>query len=145
MFANAYPSHSAVRRLPVGLYQQVGVESQLSGASAHHLVQMLFDGFLEAVAQAKGALRAGDPEAKGLAVSRAVRILEEGLRAGLDMGAGGSLARDLDELYAYVAMRLTLGNVRSDEAAFDECLRLVQPLRDAWASIADQAPRTPAR
>jgi len=123
------------------LYQQVSVESQLSSASPHHLVAMLFDGWMEAVAQAKGALRKGDASAKGEAIGRAVRIIDEGLRAGLDLKAGGTLARDLHELYGYLTLRLTVANLRNDEGALDECQRLMKPLQEAWAAIAP-APRS---
>ena len=143
MFASSYPSPASARRQLGGLYQQVGVETQLAGASPHHLVTMLFDGYMEAVAQARGAMRAGQIEIKGRAISRALGIVQEGLRAGLDLKVGGSLARDLDDLYAYVAGRLTLANVRNDEAMLDECQRLLQPLREAWASIAPVANATP--
>ena len=135
MFASSYPPRSLARALPGGLYQQVGVETRVSGATPHQLVAMLFEGFMEALAQARGAMRSGQREAKGLALGRAVRIVEEGLRAGLDLKAGGTLARDLDELYTYLTMRLTLANIRDDEAMLDECQRLVQPLREAWQSI----------
>jgi flagellar secretion chaperone FliS len=124
------------RRASANLYQRVGVESQVVQADPHRMVALLFDGFMEAVAQARGALRQGQRDAKATACSRAMAILEDGLRAGLDLKAGGSLARDLDELYSYIAMRLTMANVRNDEAALDECQRLVQPLQQAWASIA---------
>ena len=139
MFASSYPSPAAARRQIGGLYQQVGLETQLAGASPHHLVAMLFDGYIEALAQARGAMRAGQIEIKGRAISRALGIVQEGLRAGLDLKVGGSLARDLDDLYAYIAGRLTLANLRNDEALLDECQRLVQPLREAWASIAPAA------
>ena len=76
---------------------------------------------MEAVAQARGAIRSGDIEAKCRAISRAVRIVDEGLRAGLDLSAGGTLAADLHELYAYVSLRLTQANLHNDEAALDEC------------------------
>jgi flagellar protein FliS len=143
MFASSYPSPVGVRRQLGGLYQQVGLETQLAGASPHHLVAMLFDGYMEAVAQARGAMRSGQIELKGRAIARALGIVQEGLRAGLDLKVGGSLARDLDELYAYIAGRLTLANLRNDEAMLDECQRLVQPLREAWTSIAPQAPAAP--
>ena len=143
MFASSYPSPASARRQLGGLYQQVGLETQLAGASPHHLVTMLFDGYMEAVAQARGAMRAGQIEIKGRAIGRALGIVQEGLRAGLDLKVGGSLARDLDELYAYIAGRLTLANVRNDEAMLDECQRLVQPLREAWASIAPVAKVAP--
>lgn len=142
MFASSYPIPAGGRRQLGGLYQQVGLETQLAGASPHHLVGMLFDGYMEALAQARGAMRAGQIEIKGRAISRALGIVQEGLRAGLDLKVGGTLARDLDELYAYVAGRLTLANVRNDEALLDECQRLIQPLREAWASIAPVAQAT---
>jgi len=135
MFANALPSPSTARRLPVGLYQQVSVESQLGGASAHHLVAMLFEGWMEAVAQARGAMRKGDTLTKGQAITRAVRIIDEGLRAGLDLQAGGTLARDLNELYGYITLRLTMANLRNDESALDECQRLLKPLQEAWTTV----------
>ena len=120
-------------------YNQVGAETGVSGASPHKLVAMLFDGFMDALAQARGAMRAGNVEAKGRAIGRAVRIVEEGLRCSLDLQAGGQLAQDLSDLYGYLTMRLTLTNVRNDEAGLDEAHRLMQPLREAWLSIADQA------
>lgn len=136
MFASSYPLRSHGRGPRGSLYQQVGVETRLSGAGPHQLVAMLFDGFMEALAQGRGAMRAGQTELKGQALGRAVRIVEEGLRAGLDLNAGGTLARDLDELYTYLCMRLTMANLRNDEAGLDECQRLVQPLQQAWAAIA---------
>ena len=135
MFANTRHSPSSRSALPGSLYQQVGVESLLPSATPHQLVAMLFDGWMEAVAQARGAIRQGNPAAKGQAISRAVRIIDEGLRAGLDLQAGGSLALDLHDLYSYLTRRLTLANLRNDEAALDECQRLMQPVQQAWAAI----------
>lgn len=128
--ANARRSH---------LYHQVGVETRVSGATPHQLVAMLFDGWLEAVAQARGAMHAGDLATKGQAIGRAVRILDEGLRAGLDLRGGGPLAQDLDDLYGYLTMRLTLANLRNDESILDECQRLMKPLHEAWSSIGSGA------
>ncbi len=135
MFASPYAPRSARTLRPGGLYQQVGVESQLGDASPHHLVAMLFEGWMEAVAQARGAIRQGDALVKGQAIGRAVRIVEEGLRAGLDLRAGGRLAQDLNDLYGYLTLRLTQANLRSDEQALDECVRLLKPLQDAWLAI----------
>ena len=142
MFANPNLQRSPGRPMGGGLYQQVGVESRLSGANPHQLVAMLFEGYMEALAQGRGAMRARQLEAKGMAIGRAVRIVEEGLRAALDHRAGGTLARDLDELYTYLTMRLTLANLRDDEAALDECQRLMLPLQQAWSAIAPDAAAT---
>lgn len=126
-------------------YRQVGAETGVAGASPHKLVLMLFDGYLDAIAQARGAMRAGQVEKKGKAIGRAVRIVDEGLRACLDLKAGGALAQDLHDLYGYLAMRMTLSNLRNEEAGLEECQRLMQPLRDAWLSIADQVQQSDAR
>lgn len=121
------------------LYREVGVASALGGASPHRLVAMLFDGLLESIAQARGALAAGDVARKGSEIGRAVRIVDEGLKGALNASGGGALAADLDELYRYVSLRLTQANLRNDDAALRECQALVQPLADAWTAIAPQA------
>ena len=119
-------------------YARVGVETSVNAASAHKLIELLFNGFMDQVALARGAMRAKQIEAKGAAISRAARIVEEGLKAGLNLEAGGRLAADLDSLYAYVALRLLAANLRNDESALDECVRLIGPLRDAWVAIGPQ-------
>lgn len=124
------------------MYSRVGIETSVSDASPHKLVALLFDGFFESMSRAKAALASGHTEAKGQEIGRAVRIVEEGLKASLDLEAGGSLATDLSELYAYVTLRLTQANLRNDAAALDECQALMQPLRQAWASIASQVDGT---
>lgn len=122
------------------VYRRTGVEVAVHSATPHRLIAMLFDGLNEALAQAAGAMQANQIELKGKAIGRAVRIVDEGLKAGLDMEAGGALAGDLNELYAYITVRLTQANLRNDPALLEECKRLVQPLKQAWDSIADTEP-----
>jgi len=134
MFASTITSR-ATSRNPLAAYVRTGVESRVAEADPHALVAMLFDGLFESIAQARGAMRNGDVLAKGRAIGRAVAIVDEGLRAALDLQAGGSLARDLHDLYAYVTMRLTRANLNNDETLLDECAALMQPLREAWYAI----------
>ena len=122
----------------LGAYRQVGVTTAVDGASPHRLVAMLFEGLLDALAQSRGALRAHNIEAKCNAISRAVRIIDEGLRAGLNLTEGGKLASDLNDLYAYVTLRLTQANRNNDEAAIEECVRLIEPIARAWSEMASQ-------
>jgi flagellar secretion chaperone FliS len=138
MFSAPHSSSNPQARQFAGAYHQVGVQTMVSGASAHGLVALLFDGFMAAVHRAKGAMRHGDIAGKGQAIGHAVRIIDEGLKSALDLKAGGKLAADLSDLYAYVCLRLIQANLNSDEAALDECLRLVTPLRDAWQAIGDR-------
>ncbi len=119
-------------------YRTVGLETGVNAATPHRLVQMLFDGYMDALTQARAAMGAGHLEVKGRAIGRAVRIIEEGLKAGLDLGSGGSLAADLRDLYAYVVVRLMHANLHNDVKALDQCRSLIEPLRSAWESIAPQ-------
>ena len=123
-------------------YRQVGNQTAVAAATPHRLIEMLFEGCMDALAQAKGALRSGQVDAKGRALGRAVRIVDEGLRAALDLRDGGPLAADLHALYGYLTMRLTAANLRNDEAAIEECQRLLSPLRDAWQAIGPQVNAT---
>lgn len=144
MFSAPIASSNPRGRMFAGTYHQVGVQTMVASASPHGLVALLFDGFLAAVHRAKGALRNQDVAGKGQAIGQAVRIIDEGLKSALDLKAGGTLAADLNELYAYVCMRLTQANLRSDEAALDECIALVSPLREAWQAIGERV-NTPAK
>lgn len=116
-------------------YRQIGVETGVADASPHQLVMMLFDGFNDAIAQARVAMHQGQVETKGRAIVRAARIVDEGLKAALNVKAGGKLADDLMALYAYVTMRLTQANLKNDTLALDECVALMEPLRSAWGAI----------
>jgi flagellar protein FliS len=123
------------RQSMASAYARVGVETEVLDASPHKLVQMLFDGLNDAMARARGAMVAGQIEIKGRALSHAARIVEEGLKAPLNLKAGGKLAADLFALYGYVSLRLTQANLNNDVAAIDECMRLIEPVRSAWAEI----------
>jgi flagellar protein FliS len=129
---------AGARGAPAQAYRRTEVEMRTAEADPHQLVAMLFDGFFESLAQARGAMRAGDKMTKGRALGRAVCIIDEGLRAALDLDQGGPLARDLHDLYAYVTMRLTRANLDDSEAPLDECSALIQPLAEAWTSIRPQ-------
>jgi len=120
-------------------YARVGVESGVESADPHQLVLMLFEGALVAIARARSAMLARDFAAKGEAVSRAIQIVEQGLKASLDEAAGGALAEQLHALYDYIGERLLLASARNLPEGLDEASRLLGELRDAWASIAPVA------
>lgn len=133
------PIPSAGSRSLSGVYRQVGVETSVAGATPHDLVKLLLNGYFDALAEAKGALAAGNIELKGRALSRAIRIVEEGLKCSLDTTMGGEVAQNLNMLYGYISLRLTHANLKNDVAAIDEGVQLMTPIREAWQGIASQA------
>lgn len=126
---------SSVAARPALAYRKVSVETGLDRASPHHLVSMLFDGLLQAIVAARGALARGDIKAKCQQVGIAVRIVDEGLKGALNLEQGGELAANLHALYAYCVLRLTQANVRNDDAALREVAGLIEPLASGWKQI----------
>ena len=116
-------------------YAQVGVETGVAAADPHKLILMLFDGTLAAISNARLALSRKEIGAKGAAISKAIAIVDGGLKASLDVRAGGELAERLAGLYDYMLQRLLVANLRNDTEALDEVARLLNELRGAWAQI----------
>jgi flagellar protein FliS len=79
-----------------------------------------------------------DIPAKGQAISQAIQLVTDGLRASLDIEAGGELAERLAALYDYIASRLLWANLKNDVAALDECLNLLGEIHSAWSAIAPE-------
>lgn len=116
-------------------YVSVGVETGVSNSSPHALILMLYDGALESLRKGIGCIEAQDPLGKTRALSRAARIIDEGLRASLDHKAGGGLADQLNALYDYMLRRTMQAGIDNDPAPLAENIRLLDELRDAWVSI----------
>ncbi|MDO8250925.1 MAG: flagellar export chaperone FliS [Rhodoferax sp.] len=119
-------------------YQRVSVETAVSQASPHQLVNMLLEGLLNNVGSARAALKRGDIAAKGAQINKAVRIIDEGLKPALNLAQGGDLAANLNGLYGYCALRLTEANLRNDDAALADVIRVIEPLADGWKQIGGQ-------
>ncbi|AZF65282.1 MULTISPECIES: flagellar export chaperone FliS [Pseudomonas] len=118
-------------------YQKVNSHAQISEASPHRLVQMLMEGALDRMAQAKGAMARGDIAQKGLLLGKAIDILI-GLRDGLNPEKTDDPAalQQLDNLYAYMTTRLLEANSKSDVAMIDEVAGLMITLKEGWDGIA---------
>lgn len=112
-------------------YYQTHVQSR----SPLELVVMLYDGAIRFLTEAHDAMVAKDLAAKGRALSRGLAIINE-LQNNLNFEQGGELAERLDALYTYMLGRLVDANIKGDPAGIQECLRLLDNLRGAWAEIA---------
>ncbi len=122
----------------VNSYRSMAVENSVATADPHALVNLLFDGLLQSLASAKAAIQSQDMAAKGRSIGKAVRIIEEGLKAGLDTQRGGELAVNLMALYDYCTVRITEANFRNDVGAIDEVLRAIMPVAEGWRQIRNQ-------
>lgn len=125
-------------------YAKVGLETGVVAASPHKLVVMLFEGAILACNNAIEHMKAGQFEQKGAAVSKAIRIVEDGLRASLDKGKGGEIAANLDALYGYIVQRLFEANLRNSPQAAHEAVAMLGELKSAWEAIEPSARVAPA-
>lgn len=115
-------------------YQTVNTQAQLSDASPHRLIQMLMEGGLSRLAQARGAIQHGQVAAKGELISKAIGIIG-GLREGLNLQSGGEIAANLDRLYEYMIARLVEANLSNDVALIDEVAGLLRNVKSGWDAI----------
>jgi len=126
-------------RSAANAYATIGVQTKAMSASPVQLITMLFDGARTAIAQARYHLQAGNIAQKGSSLSKAIDIIESGLRAVLDHEAGGEIAANLDSLYEYMGRRLMQANLHNDAGILDEVDRLLADLASAWAQMGSGA------
>ena len=113
-------------------YAQIGVESAVMSASQQQLVSMLFDGALSALIRARLFMQDGNLQGKGLSLSKAINIIENGLKIGLDEESRDELTQNLLALYAYMVRRLLQANLHNDAGAVEEVEHLMRNIADAW-------------
>ncbi|WP_295472557.1 flagellar export chaperone FliS [uncultured Pseudomonas sp.] len=120
-------------------YQKIGSHAQTSEASPHRLVQMLMEGGLDRIAQAKGAMSRKDVASKGVFIGKAIDIIG-GLREGLDLENHGSDAlHSQDNLYHYMMKRLAEANIKNDQKILDEVAGLLITVKEGWDAIGEVA------
>jgi flagellar protein FliS len=103
--------------------------------SPMELVVMLYDGALRFLEEARGAIARQDVPARAEAVSKALAILTE-LQGTLNIQQGGDIAERLDGLYAYAISRLLDVTAKQDATAIDDVMKVLAPLRESWAQLA---------
>lgn len=124
-------------------YSNVAIESKAHSSDPHKLILMLYQGALLSIASAKNQMMRKEIAAKGKSISQAIAIINEGLKASLDMKVGAPMVQNLSNLYDYMCQRLLVANMKNDTAILDEVSTLLLDLRGAWESIRPDEQRTP--
>lgn len=121
-------------------YKRASVDASVGMASPHQLVNLLFEALQRHLGAAKLCMQSADIAGKCKQIGAAIRILEEGLIAPLDMQKGGELAGNLKRLYDYCVNRLVMANAKSDPAILDEVSKLIEPVATGWKQINGNGP-----
>ncbi|WMY76014.1 flagellar export chaperone FliS [Buttiauxella selenatireducens] len=117
-------------------YARIEVESAVMSASQQQLVTMLFDGALNALVRARLFLQDGNLEGKGLSLSKAINIIDNGLKIGIDETSSDELTQNLLALYTYMVRRIFQANLHNDVSAIEEVENLLRNIADAWKEVA---------
>ena len=118
-------------------YTQTNIESIVHEATPYKLIEMLFKGAKDALAQAMGAIEREDFEAKSKKISKATEIILN-LQTYLDQEKGGEIAENLNELYTYMAKVLIDANRTNDLEKLREILGLLDTVANGWASMSEE-------
>jgi len=119
----------------VNVYAKIGVETGVVAANPHKLIIMLYEGAIMACRGAVRHIESNDIPLKGAMLSKAIMIIESGLRLSLDKKAGGEIAVSLDALYGYMSDRLYIANIRNQTEPVNEVIKLLSDLKSAWEAI----------
>jgi flagellar protein FliS len=125
------------RMTPTDAYRSVELQGQIEEVTPHKLVLMLYEGAILSVTHAQRYMDEKNIPEKGKAISKALDIIIQGLKASLNMEAGGDLAEKLYALYDYMCRRLLYANLNNDKAALVEVSNLLKELKGGWEEIAN--------
>jgi flagellar secretion chaperone FliS len=125
-------------------YARMGLETSVMSASPHQLLMLLFDGAKTAISMARHHMVHSEIAAKGKAISKAINIIDSGIRLSFDAeggdAAGAELVANMSALFDYITERLLYANLRNDPALLDEADRLLDSLSSAWREVDPNKP-----
>ena len=119
-------------------------EQDFLTAPPGRLLVLTFDALLTALTRARIGVATGNDELAHKAVQQARELLAE-LAATLDREKGGEIAKNLGALYVFALGRLHGIPKKGDIQRFDQLVKLLTPIRDAFnevASAPSSAPRS---
>lgn len=115
-------------------YRKVSLDTEISVASPHRIIQLMFTGALQRLAQVRYAMEQKDIANKGIYIGKAIGIII-GLNNSLNMDEGGQIARNLSELYDFMLRKITEANINNDVKAIDDVCEILRTIKEGWDSI----------
>lgn len=111
------------------------LENSVLTATPLELVAMLYRCAVDSVNEARRCLATGDVAGRVRPINRAYDAVTE-LTLSLDFENGGEMARNLEDLYAYISQQIIVGHANQSDAALAEAARLLGTMYDSWRQIA---------
>ena len=123
-------------------YRKNGLETDLSVADGHRVIQLLYQGLIDAIVRAKASIENNDINQKAKQIDKALRIV-----AGLDTSImydpkdakQSAVAKNFKNLYAIFTDRLMLASSKLSTEPLDEILVYARQVKAAWDQIPESA------
>ncbi len=112
---------------------------QIMSASPAKLVAMLYERAITLLSETVEAIETGDIERRWRTNSKATEVISH-LWGTLDRERGGEIAENLNRIYGFMMMRLTMIDVENNAQAAREVIELLEPLRHSWQKLAEGDP-----
>ena len=110
------------------------VETSVSEATPHKLVDMLYDAAIRHLKVSKVFIEQKNYEKKAFHLNKSLSIIN-GLKVGVDVQNGGEIAENIYALYDY-CYRTVFGASRENSLEkIDEILAIFQGLSEAWKQM----------
>ena len=98
------------------------------------LIVMAYDGILKFLRLGREHALAKEYEKKHINYCKARAILEE-LASTLNMDKGGTIAKNLWNIYVFCMERISTANITNDVKYIDEILPVIEDFRNTWAEL----------
>ena len=122
----------------VQAYANIGLETEVLSAPPERLITLLYDGALAAIAKARLYMDSNNIAGRGTSISKAIDIIESGIKASLNLEAGGELAKNLSETYDLMVRNLLLANLNNDKEKLQLAETMLEEIADAWKTSVDR-------
>ena len=123
-------------------YKKNGLETDLSVADGHRVIQLLYQGLIDTIVRARASIENKDINQKAKQIDKALRIV-----AGLDTSImydpkdanQAAVAKNFKNLYAIFTDRLMLASSKLSTEPLDEILVYARQVKAAWDQIPESA------
>lgn len=116
-------------------YKQVGIKDQIATADPHRIIQMLMQGALDRMAQAKGAIERKNFAEKSQHISKAMAIVNA-LRDSVKPVEGAEeVSGNLVALYDFIAEQLQAATLKNATQPISDAYSILATIKEGWDSI----------
>jgi len=98
------------------------------------MIVALYDEAIASLEAAKTEIGNGNIERRFRATERTAEVIAA-LYSSLDLVEGGRIAENLSVVYEIVLRNVAFINTRNDAQVADQAIKLLMPLREAWATL----------